>query len=404
MNLRPLLSAVLLFVLSLLCASDSSAFFAAGPQSSLIDTESPFLSSETKNAHLSDRENVDLRGPVSSSTEENIPSNGTKFVTTEYSRDGRLLTKRMVYPNNPDFLSTWIYDVDGRLVEIAWESSDKPMETREYDELGRLKTVIRNGFVSIHGDAQVSRTDVHYDEQGHKTTVQHFDPALPPAFSSGYFRWDSIVDSGEDVPKGGSVTMLYDENDQPTELQVLGADGHMIRKIVRVYNQNGLVIQEKPNWENPASDILARMPAEKRAKLSPEEVKQMYQTWSVLSVGKNPLGTFYTYDEKNRLTKICERNDMIEKTITITYNDHGDKVEKKTAFADNFNPQGRMDPFVWNGPPMSERIPDVPDVHYVYKYDSAGNWIERIRTASNGSKYDVLPSVTHRTLSYYQPQ
>jgi hypothetical protein len=155
--------------------------------------------------------------------------------------------------------------------------------------------------------------------------------------------------------------------------------------------------------ENPFSGILDRMPAEKRAKLSPQEVKQMYRVWGAIAVGKSPVGMFYTYDEKNRLTKICERNDIIEKTITITYNDQGDKVEKRTTFADNTafpvvgvsytRPQNPL-----------EMLPKMPDVHYVYKYDASGNWIERIRTASNGSKYDEPSSVSHRKLSYYPPQ
>jgi hypothetical protein len=398
MSLRLSIGVVLLSVLSLLCASGSSAFSPAGPQGSLTDTESPFLSSETQNTHLSDRENAGLRGPVNSSTEETIPFDGTKFVTTEYSRDGRLLTKRVVYPDNPDFLSTWIYNADGRLVEIDWDSSDKPMETREYDVLGRLKTVIRDGLViTLGGVAQVSRTDVHYDEQGHKTTVQHFDP-VSPSFG-GRSLWDGIVDAGTGVPKGGSVTMLYDENDQPTELQVLGADGHLVKKIVRVYNQDGFVTEEKPSSENPASEILDRMPAERRAKLSPEDVKQMYHVWGALSVGKNPqLGMFYTYDEKNRLTKICKRDSAIEKTITVTYNDQGDKVEKRTAFTDNQTHPTGTD---WSGPPMSEMVPKVPDIHYVYKYDSSGNWTELTITGNDTLNSDERSSVSHRKLSYY---
>ena len=47
------------------------------------------------------------------------------------------------------------------------------------------------------------------------------------------------------------------------------------------------------------------------------------------------MGAFYTFDEQNRLVKTVERNEIFEKTTTITYNDQGDKVETRATFASN---------------------------------------------------------------------
>jgi hypothetical protein len=368
MNLRPLLGAVLLFVLSLLCASRSSAFFPASPQNPW-DVDPPFPSSETQNLHATDRENAGLRGPVSVNIEEKLSGDGSKDVTTtRYSPDGKLLMPKTSFTSVPE----------------------------------------PGGHV-----------DVRY-EQGVKSTIQTFDSKtqMPSSFSydKGHSPWD-LAALGAGVPKGANVTTLYDENNQATELQIRGADGTVIYKFVRAYNANGRVTEEKMILENPTAYFLDNLSEEQRAKLGgPEEFKRVVTIESAMLRGKAQVGAFYTFDEQNRLVKIVERDQMWEKTTTIAYNDQGDAVEKQATFADNAAfPAGvllgvdatgtavQIDPHAKPNPPAW--VPKGYSIRYVYQYDSFGNWVQRIRTVSMDSEPEPgpNPSVRNRTLSYYQP-
>ena len=321
-------------------------------------------SSETQNIHLSDRENAGLRGSVSTVIEETA--------TTEYSRDGKLLT-----PKTPS----------------------------------------------------LSELEVRY-EQGVKTTIQTFDSRttiplnLDFGPSSETSLWD-LAARGSGVPKGGSIAILYDADDQATELQIRSADGTVIYKFVRTYNANGRVIEEKMILENPAAFILSNRPEVDRDKMSPEELRRyivaekegsksyMIAAEGFMLRGKAQMGVFYTFDEQNHLTKIVQRGSIIENTTTIIYNGQGDKVEERTTFADNSAfPSGVLFKVDETGTPVPidpDAKPNPPamvregySVRYVYKYDGFGNWLQRIRIVSLDSGYEES-FVRNRKISYYQP-
>jgi hypothetical protein len=370
MSLRPLLGAVLLFVLSLLCAPLSSA-------QRPVDIDPPLPSSERQDLHATDRENAGLRGPVSVNIEEGLfyPGDSKHVTTTKYSPDGKLLTPRTDFTSVPE---------------------------------------------------PAGHVEVRYDEQGIKTTIQTFDSKTPVELSHFYGErfspWDSAAQGGG-VPEGGNVTTLYDQNNQAAELQIRGADGTIILRFVRTYNANGRVTEEKMIWENPAAYILDNLPEIDRDKKSPEELKHTVAIGSfVLTRTKAQMGAFYTFDEQNRLVKTVERNEIVEKTTTITYNDHGDKVETRAIFADigaiegsghlKYDETGNVISFeqdarsaAYSGPPRFNGY----TVRYVYQYDSFGNWIQRTSTVSHEagamiySTLDDPPLAWHRTLSYYQP-
>jgi hypothetical protein len=305
MNLRPLLGAVLLFVLSLV--SSSPAF------------------SQT----LSDRENDGLRGPVSTVIE--------KTVTTKYSPDGKLLAPIRSFTSAPEADSLW-----RKLLPVG------------------LPTVLGGG-----------------------------------------------------VPEGGKVTTLYDENNQATELQIHGADGNIIYKIVRTYDTNGRVIEEKIIWGNLAAYIPDNLSEEQRARLGgPEEFKRVVIIETAMMRGKAQVGAFYTFDEQNRLVKKVERGSVAEKTTTIIYNDQGDEAEEQIIFADNsalpsgvllgVDKAGNAVAIEPDATPTPPAVREGYTVRYAYQYDSFGNWVQRTEIASQNQA--EFQEVRNRTLSYYQSQ
>jgi len=302
---------------------------------------------------------------------------------------------------------THTYDSDGRLAKItSGGSDDAATETLYvYDDAGRI--------LSITNTADRDRTDFRYDERGRKAAIKRFHPkTLEQLRNSGHTcsAWDAAL-IGFGVPMGGTVTTIYDEKDRPVELQTTDADGCPVSRIVRTYNASGLVSEEKPIWENPASTFLDKFPVEQRDELTPERVQSLSKAMSVLLGGKAQAGTVYTYDPQGRATTIRERNMAFERTTTLAYNDHGDKADESTATIDNcVVPIGVPHSIDDNGsliptnvkseapaPPPFLREKHV--VQYSYEYDDHGNWTRQTASAA----YDGSQSsrVRKRKLTYY---
>jgi hypothetical protein len=360
-------------------------------------------SSAAYNIRLSDRENAGLRGPVRRSVEENtLAKDGKHLVTTDYTLEGRRLMRRTDGPDpSKTSVTTWTYDNDGHLVKITSGRSGQPpwISTRTYDEKGRLKTI-------VNGPAQDDRVDVYYDEQGRKITVKSFDSKMPirQSFLSGHSLWDSAA-MGAGVPKGGNVTTLHDENDQARELQIRSAEGDIISRVVRTYDVNARVAEEKLVVENPGHHLSGEL----RTRLAPQQINRMSEMLGTFLAGKRQVGTIYTYDAQHRLTQICERSPGFEENTTIIYNDQGDKVEVRKSYTDNNAfPVGvpyavAEDGTLVQSDPAAKPtpLPVRPEefVRYAYQYDSLGNWIQRTMTVNSNS--ELQPTVLHRTLSYY---
>jgi hypothetical protein len=249
-------------------------------------------------------------------------------------------------------------------------------------------------------------------ERGVKTTVQTFDSETQGTRGEYFFPWNSAA-RGDYVPKGGNATTLYNENDQPTELQVRNADGTILIRFVPTYNTNGRVTEEKMILENPGAYFVDNLSQEQRAKMGgPAEFKKIVAIESSGLRGKSQVGAFYTFDEQNRLVKKVERGSMLEKTTIVTNNDQGDEVEEQITFADNMAlPSGVSLGIDKAGnavqiDPREKPTPRGPvrqgyTVRYTYQYDSFGNWIQQTEIMSMDSMPDIT-TVRNREISYYK--
>jgi hypothetical protein len=221
--------------------------------------------------------------------------------------------------------------------------------------------------------------------------------------------WDA-AQMGMGVPVGGSVTTSFDQNDQPSETQVLDAQGQLVSRVVRTYGPNGQLSQEKPDWINPASLLLDRMPAEQRGQASPEQIKQLSKAMASVMAGQAPAGTTYTYDSQNRLTATRERNMMFDQTTSIAYNEQGDKAEERKTYAENsiipagveFS-VGEDGAVIPNKPsaqqPPQPSLPEPTVIKYTYQYDAYGNWTQQ--TATHTVHPQRPPTARNRTITYY---
>jgi YD repeat-containing protein len=328
-------------------------------------------------------------------------------MTTEYSPEGKLLATRTTNSDGSEWVTTWIYDADGRLTKnVSGQLGEAATELLYvYDEAGRLLAIKNN---ANSGD----QTEFHYDAQGRKTTIQRFDPKTLQRRQHSAFGgspWDAAR-SGFGVPSGGHVTTIYDENDLPTEAQVRDAEGRLLGRVVRTYDADGRISEERPIPENPALMFFDRLPAEATAGRSPEQMEGLQKGLAGFLGGRTPAGTSYTYDVQGRITKMCDRNFAFERTVTTVYNEQGDKAEEITTVTENSAfPIGVPYSVDENGvltpsKPADETSP-VPDlqshseIHYAYQYDSYGNWTEQ--TASELSNRGAPCNVRHRKFTYY---
>ncbi|PYT54553.1 MAG: hypothetical protein DMG43_05910 [Acidobacteria bacterium] len=367
-------------------------------------------SSAIRSTNMSDREKAGLRGPVRTCTEETIYPGGKSLTTSEYSIDGRVLTIRTTQPDGSEWVSANIYDTNGHLVKtVSGKLGELGTEMRsDYDDTGRLLTTTNSSETG-------NRTNFHYDEQGRKTAVQHFDTrALQRAQSSMYSGspWEAAVGAGIGVPVGGHITTIYDGNDQPTEAQIRDAEDRLVSRIVRTYDANGRLVEEEPIQENPALFFADRFGAEGQPQLTAAQLEAMNTAMKSLLRGRSGTGTSYIYDEQGRITKIHDRNFMFDKVTIIAYNERGDKSEERTTIAGNSTvPVGVAFSVEENGtlipdkratePTESPDLAGENEVQYAYQYDSYGNWTQQTANHSSGRVESSSVRLCNRKLTYY---
>jgi len=403
MSLPYSLAAVPLLFLLPPCASAVPGLPSPIPQAA--ESESP--SSPSRSINMSDREKAGLHGPVQTCIEDFVYPTGKYSIATEYNIDGKLLSSRSTNSDGSLWVTTQSYDPKGRLTtRVSGKLGEPGLESLYlYDDFGRLLNITNN---LRKGD----RIEFHYDAQGRKTSIQSFASESLQIMQNAAFggsHWDA-AQMGMGVPVGGSVTTSFDQDDQPTEVQVFDAQGQLVSRIVRSYDANGQLSQEKPDWINPASLLLDRMPAEQRGQASPEQIKQLSKVMASVMAGQAPAGTTYTYDPQNRLTNSRERSLIFQKTTSIAYNDQGDKAEERTTYTENsVIPVGVVFSLGENGevrpsssaaqPPPPPPLPEPSVIRYTYQYDSYANWTQQI--ADDPTHTSQPPTVRNRTITYY---
>jgi hypothetical protein len=337
-----------------------------------------------------------LRGPVKTCVEDTPIYQGRSVTTKEYGLDGEFLSVRCEINGQfsysvsaSDFLEEDVRDSQGRLVKKVYGRRGEPAHENlySYDDAGRLQTEA----ISEH-----SRIEFHYPADGGKISVQTFDPKIIELTRGGANAGSAWVgaEMGVGVPMGGNVTMIYDSGDRPTEMQVRSADGQLVTRMVRTYDAQGRLTEEKSLEQNLDLLEFDRMPPEKRASLSPDQTQRLHEFFGAL--GKAESGTTFTYDDQGRVTETRERNMLFDKTTSILYNEPGDKIRERTTFKSNSA--------VLIGVPSSSslersersHLPPDSDLRYAYQYDSSGNWTKRTETRADGSSV-----VTRRMLTYY---
>jgi YD repeat-containing protein len=352
---------------------------------------------------------VDLsqpRGPIKTCVEESTSYDGTlRTQISEYAPDGKMISSRWerdgkVEHSTSDSQSQEIRDEQGRLVKhIFVYPGQADKETYySYDAAGRVLAV-------THNDS-TDRTDYSYAPDGTMTSIQTFDPqTIERTRNSAYAgsTWLAAF-SGFGVPMGGRVVTTHDQNKNGIDQRVYTADGQLVSHSIRKYEAEGQLLEEAVLEQNFGLLVLERFPVEERQRLTAQDIRALSKGFEALF--KDLPKTEYSYDEEGRLTQKHERNRGIEETTFIRYNQHGDRVEERKIYKDNskfgigapisLDAEGNPVPQTTSTPESAVRsVPEDSLVEYSYRYDSYGNWIEKVTTG------DGQPLTTRRTLTYY---
>ena len=350
-----------------------------------------------KTSPASDREQYGLRGPVKTCVEETtygggIASDGTpnpeltRWSQKEYDVNGHLVANRDRNPDGSMWMVRNTYDASGKLIKTTSGKDGEPptVSTYVYDDQQRLTSIISSG-------ARNNPVTFRYDERGRKTKVQVSRAEDYRANVATCCSPLEAADMPPNLPGGGTAVTTYDENDRPTEVQVRNAQGEVVNRAVRIYDQQGNIEEEKQILDDPLTII----PAEARASISAtsatsaEELRA--QLVKLLAGHEGATSTSYIYDAQGRIKETRQRFFNHEERIEITYNEQGDKAVEVTQAPQTGSEQEQ------NALPAENS-----EARYSYQYDEHGNWTEQITSySSNPGRTFETSSTIRRTLTYF---
>src|ERR1700737_3518326 len=271
---------------------------------------------------MSDRDKAGLRGPVKTVLDEQTFSgaDGQQLLTTtttHYAPDGRILEVRTGNPDGSEWVTSYTYHSDGRLLKTVSGkvgSAASSETTYSYDKAQRLVGV-------KSGDKNQIR--YQYDEKGRKSVIESYDSKpLPPNMAYAP-HWEG-TDLGFAPYPGGTLTTSYNEQGVATGAELHNADGTLLGHIVRKFDAGGRVIAEEQAADAPQVNL----PEELQSNLNPEQMKSV----GAMIAGMQNSVISYSYDAQGRVTERHRSGRVFVEQVTVTtYNDHGDKASERQS-------------------------------------------------------------------------
>lgn len=347
---------------------------------------------------MSDRDRAGLRGPVKAVVDEQTFSgaDGQQLhttTTTEYAPDGRILELRRGNPDGSEWVTSYIYHSDGRLLKtVSGKAGSAPSfeTTYSYDEARRLSAVTSGN----------SQTRYQYDGKGHMSVIESYDSTPLPPNTAYAAHWEGS-DLGFAPYPGGTLTTLYNEQGVATGARLSDANGKLVAHIERKFDAKGRITAEEQVADAPELMI----PEELRSGLNPQQVKSI---GAFMANGVHNRAVAYAYDADGRVTERHKTGGAFGEEVTITeYNDHGDKASERTTTA--MNPEARREyglaedgTMIPTGQPQPAQPPSTYETQCAYQYDSYGNWTAQTTVARTRPDGVFAPSSTRqRKLTYY---
>lgn len=348
---------------------------------------------------MSDRDKAGLRGTVKT------VSQGT--TRNEFDQAGRLILSRWLSrpPSEAsETIRTQIYDSSGRLLTETERNQGgfSGEKVYSYDNKGRMSAIV---------DSSGDRTSFEYDEQNHKIETRNISPKLDSREGVA-IGVDLIFAAPESIEFGWpaarnatTIKTFYDEHDRPTETEALDADGNVLSRIFRAYDDRYRIIDMRITVEDPTAIFSDKRLAEMMAQSAVRnEAKAQLKKAFAATIGDS--GRSYAYDSNGRLARVVLREGFGDCSRTYIYNEHGDVAEERTSMVQNPRmPTGVVFRVDENGKSVPDKPPSEwplqPEwpqsvIRYKYQYDNVGNWTEQTVSRSEGVEHTL-----QRELTYY---
>jgi hypothetical protein len=385
----------------------------------------------TEEENNMDRENYGLRGPVKScvtESREHSDAGGGFVEKLDFDSNGRLVSRASRYPGQPESSIRYTFDEHGRpLSEISLGEKATTWERlNSYDEAGRLLKITMSGGMlgnltrTYEYDAEdrvvaivenskrgVSRADFRY-ENGRKTmvkTVPAQEPGMVAACGADMLM-ESAMSGNYGLPNGGTVTVMFNKDDQPLEARLADQQGVVNTRIVRTYDAEGQIVETRSIMEDPIAMLGVAVPKE----LAPADAAKLEAMKAAVKrmMGGNRGATSvsYKYDQQGRMierrSNILGSRDHVQ---AMAYNEHGDLVSEKTEMSTDPNAvtgvstdeMGNIVETRGEGPPAMNS-----ESKFEYLYDSFGNWTEKTSYVKTSPEEEFKRTmVMRRTITYY---
>ncbi len=292
------------------------------------------------------------------------PDGSAWTTTNEYDDAGRLTTTRN--ENNAGLVDLQIneYSAAGQLVRVIARPNgggDRIAESYEYDTAGRKKK-------TFYLDLAAQRPDIHF--------------------------WLGVegTNSGYGAPGTATVTTMYNEREQPTDLHFHDAAGRLLSRVEFKYDRDGNLIEEAQ------THVAEMLPPEMLAAMNPAQLETVR---ALFGAGGEPIRRMHRYNEQGRRAETHLRmGPLSEDKTTRAYNGHGDQIEEISEHDQRdygIDDEGRL-----SDAPTSERV-SRSEARFRYDYDAFGNWVTKTIESRAGTEQDfTVSSIERRTIGYFE--
>lgn len=363
-----------------------------------LKLESMPFSSKTGNT-MTIRDRRGLRGPVQSCRLERTwlsrrcgadtceTEEHADVSDVEFRADGSLAREWHRSPDGSDWTTTFEYDHAGRLLTVRLENAAGLVgfQVYEYDTTGRLARLIAR---DKDGGERVAETYA-YDIAGRKKKTLYVD--LATQRPNTHTAWGvEGSDSAYSAPGAATLTTVYDEREQPTELLFHEVQGRLLSRVEFRYDEGGHLVEEA---QSRAEETL---PRELVAELNAEQLATVRKLFGATE----PIRQLHRYDEQGRRTETrSQLGPLGGHRKTVAYNDHGDQIEEVSECETReyaIDDQGRL------SDSSTKESVTRSEARFRYNYDTRGNWVEKVIEGRGGMDQDfAVSSIERRLLAYY---
>ena len=277
------------------------------------------------------------------------------FTLVTFHPDGRIAQSDHHNPDGSVARSKFLYDENSRLTESQFGTDpEAPSSTTLYfyDDAGRQARTVQMNSGSTPRDIEVFT----YDSRGLKTKVCFL--TIPEPCSYGV--------EGTEFSYGASgattMTVRYGETALPDEVLFLDARNSLVRRVSFERDAAGRLLKEELHFgeQSPWPELPDSAAAEALA--------------SLFGPSQTLSSTTYAYDPSGRVSERTTRmGSLSEDRDSFRYDDRGNTIEHTTeheAHEVEIDEQG--------SPHSASEQSSRQHFRFEYRYDTFGNWTERV--------------------------